>query len=94
MFDSTQDTRLSRRREIKTNIVEKFNQLPPDLQEKAIKFIDSLLAKKELRRKKKLKLDWVGGLKEYRDQYTALELQKEAVDWRDESTRNNVDSNS
>ena len=66
---------------MKTNIVEKFNQPPPDLQEKVIKYIDSLLAKKELRRKKKLKLDWVGGLKEYRAQYTALELQKEALDW-------------
>lgn len=79
---------------MKTNIVEKFNQLPPDLQEKVIKYIDSLLPQKELRRNKKPKLDWVGGLKEYRDQYTALELQKEALDWRDESTRNNVDSNS
>ena len=79
---------------MKSNIVEKFNQLPPDLQEKMIRFIDSLLAKKELRRKKKLKLDWVGGLKEYRDQYTALELQKEAVDWMDESTRNNVSADS
>ena len=68
---------------MKTNIVEKFNQLPPDLQEKVIKYIDSLLTQKELRQKKKLKLDWVGGLKEYRDQYTALELQKKALDWRD-----------
>ena len=34
-------------------------------------------------RKKKPKLDWIGGLKEYRDQYTALELQKEALDRRD-----------
>ena len=33
--------------------------------------------------KKKPKLDWIGGLKEYRDQYTALELQKEVLDWRD-----------
>ena len=79
---------------MKANIIEKFNQLPPDLQEKVIKYIDSLLAQKVSKRKKKLKLDWVGGLKEYRDQYTALELQKEAVDWMDESTRNNVDSNS
>ena len=79
---------------MKANIIEKFNQLPPDLQEKVIKFIDSLLAKKELRRKKKLKLDWVGGLKEYRDQYTALELQKKALDWWDESTRNNVSADS
>ena len=79
---------------MKANIVQKFNQLPPDLKEKVIKYIDSLITQKELRRKKKPKLDWAGGLKEYRDQYTALELQKEAVDWMDESTRNNVDSNS
>ena len=70
---------------MKANIVDKFNQLPPNLQEKAIKYIDSLLTHKELRQKKKPKLDWVGGLKEYRDQYTALELQKEAVDWRGRS---------
>ena len=34
-------------------------------------------------RKKKPKLDWSGGLEEYRDQYTALELQKKAMEWRD-----------
>lgn len=79
---------------MKDNIIEKFNQLPPDFQEKVIKYIDSLLTQRELRRKKKLKLDWVGGLKEYRDRYTALELQKEALDWRDESTRNNAGSKS
>ena len=70
---------------MKANIVEKFNQLPPDLQEKAIKYMDSLLTQKELRRNKKPKLDWVGGLKEYREKYTALELQKEAVDWLERS---------
>ena len=25
----------------------------------------------------------IGGLKEYQDQYTALELQKKALEWRD-----------
>lgn len=72
---------------MKANIVEKFDQLPSDLQEKVIKYIDYLLTQKELRKKKKLKLDWIGGLKEYRDQYTALELQKAAVEWMDKSTR-------
>ena len=33
--------------------------------------------------KKKLNLDWIGCLKEYRDEYTALELQKKAWDWVD-----------
>ena len=76
---------------MKANIVEKFNKLPPDLQEKVIKYIDSLLAQKVSKRKKKLKLDWVGGLKEYRDQYTALELQKEAVDWWERSALDHID---
>jgi hypothetical protein len=46
---------------VKSTIVEKCKQ--------------SLLSKVS-KRKKKPKLDWVGGLKEYRDQYTALELEK------------------
>jgi hypothetical protein len=75
------------------NIVKKFNQLPPDLRKEVIDFIDFLLTQKVSKRKKKLKLDWAGGLKEYRDQYTALELQKAAADWMDKSTRNKVGSN-
>ena len=45
---------------MKDNIVEKFNQLPLDLQQKVIKYIDSLLAQKELRRKKEteIRLGW------------------------------------
>ena len=76
------------------NIVKKFNQLPPDLRKEVVDFIDFLLTQKVSKRKKKLKLDWAGGLKEYRDQYTALELQKKALDWWDESTCNktNLDS--
>lgn len=79
---------------MESNIVKKFNQLPPDLRKEVVDFIDFLLTQKVSKRKKKLKLDWVGGLKEYRDQYTALELQKETVDWWTESTCNNVDSDS
>jgi len=29
----------------------------------------------------RLKLDWAGGLREYRDKYTSLELQKKALEW-------------
>ena len=66
---------------MKSNIIEQFNQLPADLQEKAIKYIDSLLTQKELQRKKKPKLDWAGGLKEHRNEYTAVELQEKVSDW-------------
>ena len=66
---------------MKSNIIEQFNQLPADLQEKAIKYIDSLLTQKELQRKKKPKLDWAGGLKEHRNEHTSFELQEKASDW-------------
>ena len=79
---------------MKYNIVEKFNQLPPDLRKEVVNFIDFLLTQKVSTRKKKLKLDWIGGLKEYRDQYTALELQKKALDWWTESTYNNTNLDS
>ena len=61
----------------------KLELLPPELQREVADFVDFLLAKKVPAKKKKHRLDWVGGLKEYRDQYTALELQKKALEWRD-----------
>ena len=64
-------------------VEKKIKQLPPELHEEVVNFIDFLLTKKVSKRKQKPKLDWIGGLKEYRDQYTALELQKKALEWRD-----------
>ncbi|MBF0563914.1 MAG: DUF2281 domain-containing protein [Nitrospirae bacterium] len=61
----------------------KIRLLPNDLQKEVEDFIDFLIDKKLKKPKKQLKLDWFGGLKEYRNQYTALELQKKASDWRD-----------
>ncbi len=60
----------------------KIKQLPPNLQGEVIDFIYFLLTKKVAKKRKKPKLNWVGGLKEHRDCYTALELQKMALEWR------------
>lgn len=62
---------------------EKFETLPPDLQKEAADFIDFLLTRKTPRKKKKPTLNWMGSLKEYRSQYTSLELQEKALEWRD-----------
>lgn len=70
---------------MKSNFVEKFNQLPPDLQKKAIDYIDSLLSQMELRRQKKPKFSWIGGLAEFQGEYTSVELQEKASEWRVES---------
>lgn len=64
-------------------IEEKLKQLPPDLRKEVTDLIDSLLSKQASRRKKKPTVEWIGGLKECRDQYTSVELQKKASEWRD-----------
>jgi len=66
-----------------SSIDKKIKRLPDNLQKEVEDYIDFLLSKNSRHKKKKLKLDWIGGLKEYKDQYTALELQKKALEWRD-----------
>ena len=60
----------------------KFIRLSPNLQKEGMDFIDFLLQREEKRRKRKPKLDWIGGLKDFRDKYTSLELQHKISDWR------------
>ena len=66
------------------SIETKFKKLPDYLKEEVEDFIDFLIIKKRISKQKKLpKLDWIGGLKEYRNQYKAVDLQKKASEWRD-----------
>ena len=64
-----------------TAICKLVEQLPPDLQQEAEEFVEFLLWKEKHKPERKLQLDWAGGLKEYRDQYTSLDLQKKAMEW-------------
>jgi hypothetical protein len=57
---------------------EKIRRLPYDLQKEVADFVDFLLTKHNAKIEKKLSFEWVGGLKEYRDKYTAVELQEQA----------------
>lgn len=62
---------------------EKIKTLPPDLKQEVIDFIDFLLEKRKRKTQAKLSLSWFGKLSDLRDQYTSLELQKKALEWRD-----------
>lgn len=64
------------------NLETLIKQLPKDLQEEVKDFVEFLLRKQRNKVSKKLKQDWAGALKEYREQYTSLELQKKALEWR------------
>jgi hypothetical protein len=59
-----------------------IRQLPPELQQEVADFVEFLLRKRGRNVAKPLRQDWAGALKEYRDQYTALDLQKKALEWR------------
>ena len=61
------------------DLVEK---LPPDLQSQVRDYVEFLIAKRMHKKGKMLRQDWAGALKDYRDQYTSLELQKKALEWR------------
>lgn len=64
------------------SLAELVNELPPDTQAEVRDFIEFLLAKNQRKNVSKLRLDWAGALSEYREQYTSLELQQKALDWR------------
>lgn len=63
------------------SIEELMEKLPPDLQEEVRDFARFLVEKRAKPKRKKLRLTWAGGLREFRDQYTSLELQKKSLEW-------------
>ena len=68
--------------EYSRSLEELVKELSPDRQEEVRDFVLFLLKKQGKKSGGKLRQDWVGTLKEYRDQYTSLELQKKALEWR------------
>ena len=65
------------------SVEEKIKRLPPFLQQEVADFVEFLYQKahRKKRRRKKLKFKWAGALKEYRDRFTSVQLQKKALQW-------------
>lgn len=63
-------------------LVELVQELPPDIQAEVRDFIEFLLVKRNSKPARNLRQDWAGSLREARGQYTALDLQQKALDWR------------
>lgn len=63
---------------------ELIKELPPHLQEEVRDFAQFLADTKVHPKRKYLRMDWAGGLREYRDQFTSLQLQKKALEWWDD----------
>ena len=58
-----------------------IRQLPPDLQQEVLDFAEFLKHRQAGRKQKKLRMSWAGGLKEYREKFTSLDLQRKALEW-------------
>ena len=61
---------------------EMIRDLPPDAQRKVEDFVKELAKSTMPAPKRKLDQRWAGALKRYRDQYTSLQLQRKALEWR------------
>jgi hypothetical protein len=67
-----------------TRLIEnKFNVLPDDLKREVLDFIDFLMAK---RRHEKIlsqfDFTWEGGLTDFKDDFSSVDLQHRSMDWR------------
>ena len=61
---------------------ELVEELPPDVQQEVRDFVEFLISKRSRVSGKKLRQDWAGALRDYREEYGVLELQKKALEWR------------
>ena len=61
---------------------ELVQELPPEMQAEVRDFVEFLLAKRRHGANKTLRQDWAGTLREHRQEYTSLELQRQALAWR------------
>ena len=61
---------------------ELVRQLPPESQAEVRDFVEFLLEKRRRKSSPKLRQNWAGALSDFGEKYTALELQKKALDWR------------
>lgn len=86
MYGSTDTTLFSKEgeqmKEQSKPLQELIKELPPEFQEEVKDFVEFLLEKRRRKPGRKLHQDWAGALKDYRNQYTSLELQKKALEWR------------
>jgi len=62
------------------NIELKINKLTPSMIGELDRYLDYLINNRTIRKPKRLKQDWAGGLKAIK--MSSIELQKKALDWR------------
>ncbi len=60
-----------------------LDDLPPDVRRDAVLYIEFLLKQRnQSEHAQPMQFSWAGGLRDYKDEYTSLELQRKANEWR------------
>jgi len=63
--------------------IEMIKTLPPDIRREVLDFAQFLMGRKRSKRvSQPVKQGWAGALREFKGQFTSLELQKKAQEWR------------
>lgn len=65
-------------------ILERIQDLPPDLQDEVLDFAEFLAARRSLKPTGQLRLDWRGALQHLREEQTSVDLQHEALRMRED----------
>jgi hypothetical protein len=66
------------------SLMELVQELPPEERAAVRDFAEFLLARRERPGSRKLKQGWAGALRDYREKYTSLELERLALTWREQ----------
>lgn len=64
------------------NIIERIQELAPELQEEVADFVSFLIAKQNERKSGTPSFTWAGSVKEMCSEYTSVELQHAISKWR------------
>jgi len=64
------------------SLEEIVSELPPDARDKVRQFVELLHETTNGEGSRRLEQNWAGALSDYREQYTSLELQQKALEWR------------
>ena len=62
---------------------ELIRELPPSLRAEVRDFVEFLLSKHSRPQERRLRQDWAGALRAYRQQYSSVQLQHLATKWRE-----------
>lgn len=59
-----------------------FQSLSPELKKEVLDYIDFLISKNKKLKTKKLTFEWQGKLSDLKEEFTSVELQHKALEWR------------